>query len=393
MEMETSLPEEIQHAVTPLAADSFFFMSPYRSFTTDGCFCRVSQPVQGGDDLNGDFQQAVARAFADARAAGITKPRLVGAIPFDTTQPSALFIPERSRSFSRTDKQHTARYAAGMPSLQVLVREEIPAQEGFMSMVSRAAALTATPKVDKVVLSRLIELATDRHVDTGAMLERLIAQNPASFNFHIPLPDGGVLLGASPELLLRKEGSYFSSLPLAGSARRQPDDVLDREAGNRLLASEKDRHEHELVTQAMKAVLSPRSLDLTLPPSPQLVTTPTLWHLATPIEGRAKPQENALSLACLLHPTPALSGFPHHIAKTLIADLEPFERELFGGIVGWCDDEGNGEWVVTIRCARVRENQIRLFAGAGIVPASSPLSEWRETGVKLSTMLNVFGLH
>jgi isochorismate synthase len=68
----------------------------------------------------------------------------------------------------------------------------------------------------------------------------------------VPLSDGGVLLGASPELLLRKEGAHFSSLPLAGSARRQPDDVLDREAGNRLLASGKDRHEHELVTQAMK---------------------------------------------------------------------------------------------------------------------------------------------
>jgi isochorismate synthase len=56
------------------------------------------------------------------------------------------------------------------------------------------------------------------------------------------------------------------------------------------------------------------------------------------------------------------------VAKTLIAGLEPFERELFGGIVGWCDAEGNGEWVVTIRCARIHENRVRLFAGAGIVP-------------------------
>ncbi|VTN14895.1 Isochorismate synthase entC [Raoultella terrigena] len=52
-------------------------------------------------------------------------------------------------------------------------------------------------------------------MDSGALLERLIAQNPASFNFHVPLSDGGVLLGASPELLLRKEGDSFSSLPLA----------------------------------------------------------------------------------------------------------------------------------------------------------------------------------
>lgn len=391
--METPLAEAVKEIAPTLSPDSFFFMSPYRSFSTRGCFRRLQQPVEGGEDLQGAFQQTLEKAFADAKAAGIAKPLLVGAIPFDTTQPSALFIPEHSEPFSRTAKQHSAPFAAELPSMRVTSRQEIPPQDLFMAMVQQAAELTATPKVDKVVLSRLIELTTDIRVDTGTLLERLIAQNPASFNFHVPLPEGGVLLGASPELLLRKDGAHYSSLPLAGSARRQPDSVLDREAGNRLLASEKDRHEHDLVTQAMKKVLAPRSEKLSLPSSPQLITTPTLWHLATPIEGEAKANENALSLACLLHPTPALSGFPHEVAKTLIAELEPFERELFGGIVGWCDAEGNGEWVVTIRCARVRENHIRLFAGAGIVPASSPLGEWRETGVKLTTMLNVFGLN
>lgn len=390
--MDTSLAEEIQEMNKTLAPESFFFMSPYRSFTTEGCFHRLTQPAFGGENLTGAFQQSLARAFSDARAAGIRHPVMVGAIPFDTHQPSALFIPQRYQNVSRTAKQHSARYAATMSPMQVTVRQEIPGQDHFMSMVAEAARLTATPQVDKVVLSRLIDIATQQRIDSGAFLERLIAQNPASFNFHVPLPDGGVLLGASPELLLRKEGDRFRSLPLAGSARRQPDDVLDRETGNRLLASEKDRHEHFLVTQAMKNVLAPRSRSLSLPSTPQLITTPTLWHLATPIEGEALAGENALSLACLLHPTPALSGFPHQAAKAVIAQLEPFERELFGGIVGWCDDQGNGEWVVTIRCARVRAERVRLFAGAGIVPASSPLGEWRETGVKLSTMLNVFGL-
>ncbi|POP43451.1 isochorismate synthase EntC [Superficieibacter electus] len=390
--METSLAEELQQEKATLSADRFLFMSPFRSFTTAGCVARVSEPADGGDQPDSAFQQALKDAFASAKTAGIEKPVLVGAIPFDTTQPSELFIPERYESFSRKEKQHSARYVTPQQALNVTDRREIPEQEAFMAMVARAAALTATPEVDKVVLSRLIDIATDAPVDSGELLERLIAQNPASYNFHLPLSDGGVLLGASPELLLRKEGTQFSSLPLAGSARRQPDDVLDREAGNKLLASEKDRHEHDLVTQAMKTVLAPRSRHLTLPGSPQLITTPTLWHLGTPITGECDTRENALSLACLLHPTPALSGFPHQVAKKIIAELEPFNRELFGGIVGWCDDEGNGEWVVTIRCARLHQNHIRLFAGAGIVPASSPVAEWRETGTKLSTMLNVFGL-
>lgn len=391
--MDTSLAEEVQQTMATLAPDRFFFMSPYRSFTTSGCFARFNEPAVNGDSPDSPFQQKLHNLFADAKAQGIANPIMVGAIPFDTRQPSALFIPDAWETFSRQEKQQASRYFTGHQSLNVTERRAIPEQDTFESMVARAAALTATPEVDKVVLSRLIDITADAEIDSGALLERLVAQNPVSYNFHVPLEDGGVLLGASPELLLRKEGERFSSLPLAGSARRQPDDVLDREAGNRLLASEKDRHEHDLVTQAMKTVLRDRSSELHLPSSPQLITTPTLWHLGTPFEGKANAGENALTLACLLHPTPALSGFPHQAAIKLIAELEPFDRDLFGGIVGWCDADGNGEWVVTIRCAKLHKNQVRLFAGAGVVPASSPVGEWRETGVKLSTMLNVFGLH
>ncbi len=364
--MDMSLAEDAQETMATLAPDRFFFMSPYRSFTTSGCFARYTEPAVAGDSPDSPFQQKLRQQFAEAKSQGIANPIRWGD-PFDTRQPSSLFIPMAWQSFSRQQKQRTARYFTDHQSLTVTARKAIPEQDAFEAMVARAAMLTATPDVDKVVLSRLIDITTDVAVDSGALLERLVAQNPVSYNFHVPLADGGVLLGASPELLLRKEGERFSSLPLAGSARRQPDDVLDREAGNRLLASQKDRHEHELVTQAMKQILRDRSTELQLPSSPQLITTPTLWHLGTPFEGKANAGENALTLACLLHPTPALSGFPHQVAKKLIAELEPFDRELFGGIVGWCDAEGNGEWVVTIRCAKLHGNQVRLFAGAGIV--------------------------
>lgn len=205
--METSLAEDVKKPTRTLSPDSFFFMSPYRSFTTSGCFRRFSQPAVGGDALNGEFQQQMAAAFAEARAAGIRKPVMVGAILFDTCQPSELYIPERWEAFSRPEKQRSARYAAPLEAMEVVERREIPEQDAFLAMVERAAALTATPEVDKVVLSRLIDITTRDRVDSGALMERLIAQNPASFNFHVPLSDGGVLLSASPELLLRKKDS------------------------------------------------------------------------------------------------------------------------------------------------------------------------------------------
>ena len=396
--MDTSLAGERCDAAATLSSDSFFFMSPYHSFTTRGCFMRLETPAADGAARHGVFQTALRNAFDSARRQGIARPMIVGAIPFDTRKPSALFIPESYSDTPRGGYSLIDNSAAP----RVMSREALPDEETFMAMVARAAALTATPAVSKIVLSEVEGPNKDLHsglfggavANPANVLARLVAQNPASFNFHVPLPDGGALLGASPELLLRKDGNTFSSLPLAGSARRHADAAQDKSAGQALLCSAKDRHEHELVTQAMRDVLAPRSQRLAMPGAPELITTPTLWHLATPVEGETRfADDNALSLACLLHPTPALSGYPHEAAKAYIAELEPFDRELFGGIVGWCDADGNGEWAVTIRCARLRENQVRLFAGAGIVPASDPASEWRETGVKLSTMLHVLGLH
>ncbi|WP_413738297.1 isochorismate synthase [Sodalis sp. RH21] len=372
----------------------FVFTSPWRSLATQGCYAALTAPVADADRMDGDFQRQLRQHFIDARRHGIAHPIIVGAIPFDVTQPAALFIPEFHQSFDRADltPADLDRHSPAPPKISR--RVALPDHAVFTNMVAQAVAATQRGELDKVVLSRLLDIVAEQPVDTAAMMRRIVAQNPNSYNFHLPLPQGGVLMGASPELLMRKQGGDFISCPLAGSARRETDGARDRQAGDNLMNSDKDRYEHGVVTRAMKNLLADRSMSLRVPESPELITTPTLWHLATRIEGTVKhAHENALSLACLLHPTPALSGFPPQAANELIAQLEPFDRQWFGGIVGWSDAEGNGEWVVTIRCASITDNHMRLFAGAGIVPASSPENEWQETGLKLSTMLNVFGLH
>ena len=122
--MDTSLAEDVQHTATTLHKDSFFFMSPYRSFTTSGCFARFSTPAVGGDDPASAFQQQLTQAFADAKAAGIANPVMVGAIPFDTRQPSSLFIPQAWQPFARPARQQSARYAARTAPLTVKSRPD-----------------------------------------------------------------------------------------------------------------------------------------------------------------------------------------------------------------------------------------------------------------------------
>ncbi|ACS85290.1 isochorismate synthase [Musicola paradisiaca] len=372
-----------------LLNDDFLFLSPQGSLHTRGCYASLSASTEDGGDLEGAFQQQVSGLFAAARQDGLPHPLLVGAIPFDKRQPAHLFIPQHTRWFPREELQ-----SLDVADTPIAIRRlrESPEHEAFCRMVNAGVADTREGRLNKIVLSRLLDIDTDQPLDSIQMLLRLNRQNPWSYNFHLPLAQGA-LLGASPELLLYKRGNDVLSQPLAGSARRSDDPLEDQQLRQSLMQSGKDHHEHRIVTEEIRRLLAPRCQTLTLPDAPTLLNTPVLWHLASRISGIVRnPQENALSMACLLHPTPALCGAPTPAARERIAELEPFTRGLFGGIVGWCDAQGNGEWVVTIRCGEIRHHRVRLFAGAGIVPDSQPVSEWHETGVKLSTMLRAFGL-
>ncbi|MFE6133251.1 chorismate-binding protein, partial [Streptomyces sp. NPDC056437] len=92
-----------------------------------------------------------------------------------------------------------------------------------------------------------------------------------------------------------------------------------------------------------------------------------------------------------LHPTPAVCGDPTDLAREVIGELEPFDRGLYSGVVGWGDAAGDGEWVVTIRCAEVGSDSLRLFSGAGVVAASDPVAETAETTAKFRTFLEAVG--
>lgn len=119
-----------------------------------------------------------------------------------------------------------------------------------------------------------------------------------------------------------------------------------------------------------------------------------MWHLSTELKGELTDLSvSSLELAAALHPTPAVCGTPTNAAKEAIKQIEPFDRGFFTGMVGWCDADGDGEWVVTIRCAEAEEHALRLYAGAGIVAGSKPEEELAETSAKFRTMLLAMGMN
>jgi isochorismate synthase len=382
----------LAHAVAPMAqagptvALGFRFYSPAGGLEAAGCLETIDQPAgDAGEALGAALQDA----FGRARAAGLDNPTAVGVIPFDKTQPSRLFIPEH---LVRLPPSPAPTAVCGLPCGQPRSCQAQPDRAGFEAGVRQALEHLQRGTLSKTVLARLLRLEFERAPCVPTLFQRLRRQNPEAYHFCVGLPEGGVLVGASPELLLRKDGRQVLTHPLAGSARRQRDVDADDAAADRLLASAKDRHEHRLVIEQIRRQLAPLCERLVIPAQPSLFATSKLWHLATRIEGQLQAEQSALTLACRLHPTPALCGFPTDVAKRLIGELEPFDRGVFGGIVGWCDAAGNGEWAVAIRCGVIERRQVRLFAGAGVVSASSPEQEWQETTTKLGTMLAAFGL-
>jgi isochorismate synthase len=254
-----------------------------------------------------------------------------------------------------------------------------------------------------VVLARTLRAQADRVINPWWLARRLGA-DPHVLRFVAPLPVAAGeapawLVGATPERLLARRGAQVLSEPLAGSAPRLPDAAASQARADALLHSAKDQQEHRYVVQAIADLLAPLCRQLRVPDAPSLYATDTMWHLGTRIEGQLKDASpdalahtSSVALAALLHPTPAVGGTPRARAVQAIAELEPVPRGFYAGAVGWCDAQGDGDWHVALRCARVQGHEARLFAGAGIVADSIPASEGAETRAKFNAMLHALGV-
>ncbi|MFJ3216775.1 isochorismate synthase DhbC [Kitasatospora sp. NPDC086801] len=368
------------------AADEAFFASPTRTLLTAGVHARVPQDGR-------PLPVRVAATLAEARRAGVERPLVVGAVAFDHDSRVELAVPERvRRAGALRDDPLIALPAPPAELIDWQVRP-IPEPAAYGTGVAAVVERLRGGELSKVVLARTLELSADRPLDLPAILQRLGRRDPGGYTFAVPAGGGRTLIGASPELLLSRRGTAVLANPLAGSVPRSADLGEDVRRAAALLESPKDLHEHAVVVDAIRAALAPYCRTLDVPARPTVVRTAAMWHLATSITGElADPAVSALELATALHPTPAVCGTPTAVARRVIGEVEPFDRGLYTGMVGWGDADGDGEWVVTIRCAEADERTLRVYAGAGVVDRSRPEDELAETSAKFRTFLDAAGV-
>ncbi|MGZ8801606.1 MAG: isochorismate synthase [Mycobacterium sp.] len=336
--------------------------------------------------------------IAEARAAlaSYSAPIVLGAIPFDISKPAALIRPQ-SVEFTENLPAWPVRE---LPTARIA--GTIPAADEHRARIVAALRRLRDPAGDlhKVVLARALRVTADGPFDARTVLHRLVTNDAQANSYLVDLSAAGegysgtALVGASPELLVARRGQQVMCRPFAGSAPRFPDPEADEASGAALAESAKNRHEHQLVVDALREALDPLCTDLHIAEQPQLTKTAAVWHLYTAISGRLRERSTtALDLAIALHPTPAVGGSPTRQATELIDEIEG-DRGFYAGAVGWCDQRGDGRWVVSIRGAHLSADRrtVDAHSGGGIVAESDPDDEVEETTTKFMTILSALGV-
>lgn len=264
--------------------------------------------------------------------------------------------------------------------------ESALAPEHYEAAVQRATELIGAGKAKKLVIAREVLVHSPQPFAAPALFGALREGFPSCFCFCICKGEKA-FIGATPELLVRREGQRLTTVALAGSTRRSADPAVDAHLGEQLLRSASHREEHGIVVERIVAALKDLALWVTAPGEPTLVKVANVQHLATPIRAQLPGPLNVIELAGHLHPTPAVGGEPKEAAYALIPQLEGFDRGWYAGTVGFATASGEGEFCVALRCALLSGGEGRCFAGNGIVRGSDPAAELAETEIKLGAIL------
>jgi menaquinone-specific isochorismate synthase len=265
------------------------------------------------------------------------------------------------------------------------LKEDVTSIDNFKKAVLSSLESIRCNRLNKIVLAHTLDV-TGTPFSLWKSLNNLRLLHPDCYVFSIGNGKGQNFVGASPERLISIHARQLKTDALAGSAARGKTATEDAALANRLLTSEKERREHQVVIDFICQCLHELGIVPTQFPL-QLKQLSNIQHLWTPIQGEVPVSVQPLEIVAQLHPTPAVAGDARDTACRAICRHESFERGLYAAPLGWVDYQGNSEFIVGIRSALIDGDRARLYAGAGIVAGSDPDKELAEIQLKLQALL------
>ncbi|HSD63695.1 MAG TPA: isochorismate synthase, partial [Ignavibacteriaceae bacterium] len=258
----------------------------------------------------------------------------------------------------------------------------------WKNQVNQALERIEDGELEKVVLSRKVELIFTTDVSVEPILKNLVDNYPecTSFIYH---KGKSSFIGASPETLANISRSGMELEVLAGSAVRGDDENEDLKFEHELIKNDKELNEHNIVVNYVKNCLekSVESLEISRPSVKKLKN---IQHIKTTIKLDLNEHSSSIGIIGKIHPTPAVCGLPGETALNMIKKLENHQRGLYSGLIGWFNFKDEGELILAIRSALINGNKLIAYAGCGIVRGSNADAEFKETELKLKPFLSIF---
>ncbi|MBJ6723605.1 anthranilate synthase component I [Geomesophilobacter sediminis] len=251
-------------------------------------------------------------------------------------------------------------------------------REEFEAAVVRAKEYVREGDIIQVVLSQRFSGALT--VDPFDIYRALRTLNPSPYMFFLRL-DETVVVGASPEVMVRKEGDMVELRPIAGTRPRGATPALDETLARELLADPKERAEHVMLIDLGRNDLGRVCRIGSVKVSELMVVErySHVMHIVSNVQGRLAPGQDSFDVVRATFPAGTLSGAPKVRAMEIIEELEGARREVYGGAVGYFSFSGNMDLAIAIRTLVVKDGKVHLQAGAGIVADSDPAAEYQET--------------
>jgi menaquinone-specific isochorismate synthase len=354
----------------------------------------VSGPNRFADARKWWHQQLEKFAVSDSVHLSGTGPVIFTSFSFDPDEESVLVIPKIVVGMRNGSSWITWIGDQPQPALreekELLADSEFNWGDGSLSpaewqlRVAKAIEEIEKTELEKVVLARDLIVNSHRPIDVRKILRNLGVEYPSTWVFAV---DG--LVGATPELLLRLSRGMVTSRVLAGTISKTGNDEKDLALAASLARSSKDLEEHEYAVRSVADALDPFCTSTNVPESPFVLHLANVMHLATDVTGaliESKKSVDAFTILEKLHPSAAVCGTPTDIAAQVIKRIEGMSRGRYAGPVGWLDARGDGELGIALRCGQIKENEIQIYAGCGIVAGSNPEKELSESNAKFAPM-------
>ncbi len=346
--------------------------------------------------LRFDVGQAISPEWAPFGCFRFVLPRFELVVAGDRVELACNLVAPRDRNRAESIAQEilgmawpTGDESYGLP--RPVGRHDEPARVKWLTAIEDALAAIDGRELQKVVLARRSSFEFDAFVSPVDLIQRLYEDTPNRFHYFVEAGDGSAFLGATPERLVMREGTFVFSEAVAGTRPAVENAVDDAQLLAGLLASEKEQREHICVRWAIEEILRPFCEHLSVDAHASEMRLSQGRHLVSRFDGVLRQGVGTWQLVRHLHPTPAVGGYPAPAAIRAIRQAEEFDRGWYAGPIGWVGRD-QAEFAVALRCALVHGSSMHIYSGAGIVTGSEPEAEWDEIEHKIVDFARVLGL-